>query len=92
MDHQAPALDEIYFAVLERDKPEARASYLDEICECDPEMRRRVELLLEAGSHMGSFLGEPATSGCLAHQTIEAVGSRKWRHGCPLSNTIDPNP
>jgi hypothetical protein len=30
------------------------------VCGCDSEIRRRVELLLEAGSHMGSFLKEPA--------------------------------
>ena len=60
MGDQTPSLDEIYFAVLERDTSKARASYLDDVCGCGSEIRRRVELLLEFGSHLGSFLEEPA--------------------------------
>jgi WD40 repeat protein len=32
MGDQTPSLDEIYFAALERDTSEARASYLDDVC------------------------------------------------------------
>ena len=63
MGDQTPSLDEIYFAVLERDTSEARASYLDDVCGRDSEIRRSVELLLEARSHVGSFLEEPAWAG-----------------------------
>jgi serine/threonine protein kinase len=49
-------VDEVYFAALEYDEPEARAAYLVEVCGADFGLRRRVERLLEARSERGSFL------------------------------------
>ena len=42
------SLDEIYFAAQERESPEERSLYLDEVCGFDQEVRHRVEQLLEA--------------------------------------------
>ncbi len=56
MSRPTPDIDEVFFAALERESPEARAAYLDEICASDPELRRRVERLLEAQPKVGSFL------------------------------------
>jgi eukaryotic-like serine/threonine-protein kinase len=83
MDDQAPSLDEIYFSVLERDSPEARASYLDEVCERDPSIRRGVALLLEARSHVGSFLEEPAwvPEPALIAQVADSHAIQAWLTG-----------
>ncbi len=88
MDDQAPSLDEIYFAVLERDSPEAQASYLDEVCGRDPSIRRRVELLLVARSHLGSFLEEPAwvPEPALIAQVADSHAIQVWLAG----QTIGP--
>ena len=45
---------------MERESPEARAAYLDEVCGPDLDLRRRVERLLDAQPKMGSFLDSPA--------------------------------
>jgi eukaryotic-like serine/threonine-protein kinase len=44
-----------------RQKPlQEQAAYLDQACDDDPALRRRVEQLLAAQAEMGSFLGSPA--------------------------------
>jgi eukaryotic-like serine/threonine-protein kinase len=53
-------VDDIYLAALERESGEARSSYLDEACAGNPELRRRVERLLQAHASIGSFLEAPA--------------------------------
>ncbi len=60
MNPANPGIDEIYFAALERETPEARAAYLDEVCGQDTDLRRRVERLLEAQPRLGGFLDAPA--------------------------------
>ena len=60
MNHPTPSIDEIFFAAMERESPEARAAYLDEVCGSDLDLRRRVERLLDAQPKMGSFLDSPA--------------------------------
>jgi serine/threonine protein kinase/tetratricopeptide (TPR) repeat protein len=52
----------IFEAALDRSDPAERASYLDEACGGDAEMRRRVEELLRAHALSGSFLDRPAMS------------------------------
>jgi serine/threonine protein kinase len=60
MSTKANSPDEIFFAALERDSPEARAAYLDEVCGPDQELRRRLERLLDAQPKVGGFLAAPA--------------------------------
>jgi len=50
---------EIFFAVLDRGEPGARASYLDKACAGDPALRRRVEALLVSHERAGDFLEVP---------------------------------
>jgi len=45
---------------MERESPEARAAYLDEVCGSDLDLRRRVERLLDAQPKVGRFLDSPA--------------------------------
>ena len=40
--------------------PSARAAFLEEACAGDPGLRQRLEVLLHAHEHPGSFLGGPA--------------------------------
>ena len=50
----------IYFAALEKRTPQERAAYLEEACGGNQALRRRVERLLAALPHMGTFLEQPA--------------------------------
>jgi serine/threonine protein kinase/WD40 repeat protein len=49
-------VEAIFSAALATGSPEKRAAYLDEARRDDPELRRRVERLLEAQPNLGSFL------------------------------------
>ena len=49
----------VFAEALQRDTPEARASYLDAACGTDTALRRRVEALLHAAENAGDFLEEP---------------------------------
>ena len=64
MENRSPDVDDIYLAALERESGEARTSYLDEACGGNPELRRRVERLLQAHADIGSFLEAPAPEIC----------------------------
>jgi serine/threonine protein kinase len=78
MDHGPLSIDEIFFAALERDSPEARAAYLEEVCGSDLDLRRRVERLLDAQSKVGSFLDAPAegpTVSLAPPQAMEGPGT-----------------
>jgi HEAT repeat protein len=55
----SPSAESIFFAALEKQDPAERAAYLDEACQGDSELRRRVERLLQAHPQVGSFLQEP---------------------------------
>jgi WD40 repeat protein len=50
----------IFAAALEKGDPAVRAAYLEEACAGDPDLRRRVEALLESHDQAGSFLEHPA--------------------------------
>ena len=67
-DHSRREL-ELYEILLDIDA-EARTAYLDRECEGDPELRRRVESLLEVPS---AFLGSPAVELALE---VRKSGSR----------------
>ena len=74
MSRLTPNIDEVFFAALERESPEARAAYLDEVCASDPELRRRVLRLLDAQPRMGNFLDAPA-----AGPTLTLANLRRWK-------------
>jgi len=78
MSRPSPSIDEVFFAALERESPEARAAYLDEVCASDPDLRRRVERLLDAQPKVGSFLDAPAAGPTLTlapPQPMEGPGT-----------------
>ena len=56
-----PSVDSIFCAALEIDSPEERIAYLDGACAGDPQVRSRVEQLLDAHFKAGSFMVSPAT-------------------------------
>src|SRR5262245_57662965 len=60
MPENRPQVDEVFDEALRRAAGRDRARYLDEACGGDPELRRRVERLLRAGSEAGNFLEAPA--------------------------------
>jgi hypothetical protein len=55
----SPSAESIFFAALEKASPAERAAYLNEACNGDRDLRRRVERLLEAHPQVGSFLQQP---------------------------------
>jgi serine/threonine protein kinase/tetratricopeptide (TPR) repeat protein len=73
MSRPTPEIDEVFFAALEKESAEARAAYLDEVCGNDPDLRRRVERLLEAQPKVGSFMDAPAAGPTLSLAAAEAT-------------------
>ena len=73
MSRPTPSIDEIFFAAMERESPEARAAYLDEVCGSDPDLRRRVERLLDAQPKVGSFLDSPAAGPTMTLPSPQAM-------------------
>ena len=53
-------VEDVFLAALEKGTPEERAAFLDAACKDDPDLRRRVERLLEAHPKAGGFLERPA--------------------------------
>ncbi len=53
-------VEELFLAALEKNASEERAAFLDAACKDDPDLRRRVERLLEAHPKARSFLEPPA--------------------------------
>src|SRR4051794_16503060 len=78
--HQAAAkVEEIFYAALELEGPEARSAFLDRVCG-DPELRRRVERLLALDPEANDFLEAPpsmpaATSADDPRSAIEGPGT-----------------
>ena len=59
----APSVvEDIFLAALEKGTPEERVAFLDAACKDDPDLRRRVERLLEAHPKARSFLESPGPS------------------------------
>src|SRR5713101_6485665 len=54
--------------------PSARSAFLEKACAGDPRLRQRLEVLLHAHEHPGSFLGAPAPG--LAATVDEAITER----------------
>jgi serine/threonine protein kinase/WD40 repeat protein len=55
-------LEMIFAAALAYASPQERAAYCDRACAGDPELRRRVQVLLQAHDDAGSFLEKPAAA------------------------------
>src|SRR6266496_5168274 len=53
---------QLFFRALEKPAGEARAAFLDGVCGDDPDLRRRLEALLQQFETLGTFLEEPAVS------------------------------
>src|SRR5262245_33751572 len=49
-------VEDVFLAALEKNTPAERADFLDAACKDDPDLRRRVERLLEAHPKAGDFL------------------------------------
>ncbi len=60
MDTDQRGVKAIFDEAAEIDDREARSAYLDHACAADPELRRKVELLLRAYTEAGSFMERPA--------------------------------
>src|SRR5882724_909155 len=57
-----PAERQLFFRALEKPKGKERAAFLDGACADDPDLRRRLEALLQKFESLGTFLEEPAVS------------------------------
>jgi serine/threonine protein kinase/Tfp pilus assembly protein PilF len=55
-----PRVNEVFLMAIEAASTEERAAVLDRECQGDPELRRKVEALLQAHDRAGSFLEEAA--------------------------------
>lgn len=55
-------VESIFSSALKIPSPDERAAYLDEACGQDRNLRKRVEMLLEAQPEVGSFMEQPAVN------------------------------
>jgi len=53
---------QLFFQALEKRAGKERAAFLDVACANDPDLRRRLEALLQKFETLGTFLDEPAVS------------------------------
>src|SRR3974390_774505 len=53
---------QLFFQALEQPAGKKRAAFLEEACVDDPDLRRRLEALLQKFESLGTFLEEPAVS------------------------------
>src|SRR6516162_2824937 len=65
----------VFTEALRLPSPE-RIGYLDEVCACDGELRRRVEVLLRAYERAGNFLSQPVARVPLESVPELPVGER----------------
>src|SRR5262249_30062557 len=75
MSKEASGIDCIFGEAIELASPEERAAYLDRACGADPQLRARLEKLVDAHFHAGSFL-EPSAPHLVA-TVDEAVNERR---------------
>ena len=62
MSASRPSVKAVFDRALEIDSPAERAAYLDEACADAPDLRLKVEALLQAYVDAGSFLELPSPS------------------------------
>ena len=70
---------EIFIAALHEKDPAARADYLGKACADDPELRARIEQLLDEQEQLGSFL-EPRLGGPVQVYSENLCRVRARRH------------
>jgi serine/threonine protein kinase len=63
--HTANAIEVIFAQAIAQRAPEERAAYLDGVCGDDAPLRARVEALLKAHDHAGSFMNSEASEDTL---------------------------
>jgi serine/threonine protein kinase len=68
-----PELRAIFCAALDRATPRERAEYLDEACHGKPELRQRVEALLQAHEEASGFLQESSRPQALTADGVPAA-------------------
>ena len=78
MNNRTSNVDDIYLASLERESAQERSAYLEDACAGNPELRRRVERLLEAQANIDNFLEAPAPEICptVDRPITESVGTQ----------------
>ncbi|MHC4403941.1 MAG: protein kinase domain-containing protein [Planctomycetota bacterium] len=59
MSDRLSDVETIFLAALQKETPDERSAYLDEVCGDDAELRERVLALLHAHEEAGSFLAKP---------------------------------
>ena len=57
--NESLSIDDIFCTAIELNSPEARASYLSEVCEQNADLRRQVQRLLDAHFRGGSIIDAP---------------------------------
>lgn len=60
MSESQAGADEIFLAALELSSLEERTKYLDKVCGDNPDLRQRVQRLLDAHPEVGEFMESPA--------------------------------
>jgi serine/threonine protein kinase/Flp pilus assembly protein TadD len=75
VDRAKAEADSIFCDALELASPAERAAYLERACGSDPELRRRVERLLEAHAEAGGFLAAPPSVAATCDWPAEAAGT-----------------
>ena len=77
MDNRTSNVDDIYLAALERETAEERSAYLEDACAGNPELRRRVERLLEAQRKSGASWNPrlPKSAATVDHPITEQPGT-----------------
>lgn len=86
MADQPKSVESILCTAVEINSPDQRATYLDEACGDDKDLRAEVEKLLRAHSRAGSFLGEPI-AGDRPTEVLDALTDPE-----PLPDSINPPP
>src|SRR5262245_7443781 len=73
----APQAESIFWAALEIQSPDERASYLDEACGGDQQLRAQLADQIAAYPHVEQFLEQPAgLAGTIAQPVLERPGTQ----------------
>src|SRR6202020_766369 len=87
MDDREQSVEELFGAAL--DLPvEQRVAFLDEACRGVPEVRRRIEEMLEENARLGSFLNESALGARAAKTGGDCAPTLKDLTGAKLGRSV----
>jgi serine/threonine protein kinase len=78
--------ESIFEAALKRRSSVERSAYLDEVCACDAELRRRVEARLQVQEETGTLAEPPGEANSGDHGMTEAAHT-----AAPAENECDPS-